>query len=558
MKSTRPGPSEVLFGASTNTKIDCVKVYVAEGWHGVITLWFGFCCFFRACLRRLFARATILCALGLLPGSVIATARLPPLWRDTDGLFQVASPPGQVTLLHFPALYPFLSRLPILLVSAWRSAGHLHSLQLSVGRWVALNDAGLLLLIAGQQLALIFALALLTVTCTKHPILRCLIVVVFLCNPVLFIGAQLISSEALASILLILLIAIAVELSRRQELSPNGIIALGVCLYANAMTRHLNAIGAALLPMASLLGVIAHIRKGSEGRIYFKRFVVTCAVGLVAIVAANLTTRGLCVIFREPYRSTVARTAISRLDLIDQMSAADRANYLRGLQAKASDPITKEAIPAILAAKEYWGGSMRVIEHLIQRQQGELKGTELHAMADHYLEEICVLYYRSLPPIALADIGDAIIRSLTSTTPTQVIQYLYTNADYSLKIYRSNPALHQRTAHLKSCSPIAAAAIKRAETTLWLRGLDKVPCGITLVLLLALATILRSLERFDRNVLCLLYALAITNLLLMIGTFVVALYLPRYVLPSCVINAAALAILLGNITRPAHMPKKAA
>jgi len=82
-------------------------------------------------------------------------------------------------------------------------------LQLGVKRWVALNDTGLLLLVAGQQLALIFALALLTVSCTRRPILRCFIVVAFLCTPVLFIGAQLISSEALASILLILLIAIA-------------------------------------------------------------------------------------------------------------------------------------------------------------------------------------------------------------------------------------------------------------------------------------------------------------------------------------------------------------
>ena len=184
-------------------------------------MWLGFCCFLRACMRRLFARETIFCVLGLLPGSIFVMARLPPLWRDYDGLGQLTSPPGNMTLLGFPALYPFLSRLPILLVSAWNNAGHLHSLQLGINRWVALNDGGLLLFVAGQQLALLFALALLTVGCARRTILRCLIVVVFLCNPVLFIGAQLISSEALASILLILLIAIAIELSRRQELSRN-------------------------------------------------------------------------------------------------------------------------------------------------------------------------------------------------------------------------------------------------------------------------------------------------------------------------------------------------
>jgi hypothetical protein len=84
-----------------------------------------------------------------------------------------------------------------------------------------------------------------------------------------------------------------------------------------------------------------------------------------------------------------------------------------------------------------------------------------------------------------------------------------------------------------------------------LRGLDKIPCGITLVLLLGLATILRLLGRFDSNMLSLLYGLGITDVLLMIGTFALGLYLPRYVLPSCVINAAALAILLGGITPPA-------
>jgi len=522
----------------------------------VITVWFGLCCFLSACMRRFFARETILCALGLLPGSVIVMARLPPLWRGTDGLNQIASPPGDLTLLCFPALYPFLSRLPVLLVSAWRNAGHLHSLQLGVKRWVALNDTGLLLLVAGQQLALIFALALLTVSCTRRPILRCLIILVFLCNPVLFIGAQLISSEALASILLILLIAIAVELSRGQELSRNGIIALGVCLYANVMTRHVNAVYAALVPMVYLLGAITYIRRSGEGHIYFKKFVAACAVGLVAIVAANLTTRSLCVVFREPYRSTVARTAISRLDLIDQLPAGDRANYLHKMQANASDPIAKEAIPAILAAKHYWGYSMREIERLIQSHGEKLTGEKLHARADHYLDEICVLYYHSLPPIALADIRDAIIRSLTSTTPTEVLRYLYTNAgDYSLKIFRSNSALHQRTAHLKSCSPVARAAIEQAEATFWLRGLDKIPCGITLTLVLALATILRLFERFDPKMLSLLYALAITDLLLMIGTFALTPYLPRFVLPSCVINAAALAILLGGIT--SHPPPPA-
>jgi hypothetical protein len=499
-----------------------------------------------------------LCALGLLPGSILVMARLPPLWRGTDGLFQIASPPGHVTLLHYPALYPFLSRLPILLVSAWHAAGHLGLLHIRKSRWIILNDAGLDLLVATQQVCLVFALALLIVSCSRRPIVRCLIVVVLLCHPELFISAQLLSYEALASILLILLIAIAVEFSRREELTRNSILALGLCLYANIMTRHPSATYAALVPTQYLLGVIVRIMKREEHRAYLRKFLAACAIGLVVIVAGNLTTRALCIFFREPYRSIVARTAIYRFDLIDQMPSPERENYLGKLQVSASDPITKAAIPAILAVKGYWGDSMREIERLIQSHGGKLKGKELHAMADHYLDEICLLYYRSLPRIALADIRDAIIRSLTSTTPTEVIQYFYRMAaDNSPEAFRSDSALHQRTAHLKSCSPLAGAAIERAETTFWLRGLDKIPCGTTLVLLLALATILQLLKRFDRNALSLLYALGITDLLLMIDTLALTPYLPRFVLPSCVINAAALAILLGGITPSSHKREQA-
>ena len=164
---------------ATKAEIDCHRAQQCrEFGDGVIAMWLGFCRFLRACTRRLFVRETIFCVLGLLPGSILVMARLPPLWRDYDGLGQLTSPPGNMTLLGFPALYPFLSRLPILLVSAWNNAGHLHSLQLGVNRWVALNDGGLLVLVAGQQLALLFALALLTVGCARRPILRCLIVVV--------------------------------------------------------------------------------------------------------------------------------------------------------------------------------------------------------------------------------------------------------------------------------------------------------------------------------------------------------------------------------------------
>lgn len=473
--------------------------------------------------------------------------KLPPLWRDYDGLGQIASPPGHLTLLAWPHLYPFLSRLPVLLVSGWHGAAHPRSLQFSINRWIELNDGGLLLLVAAQQLCLIFSLALLTVSCSRRPLVRCLTILVFLCSPVLFVAAQLISSEALALILTLALIAVAVELLGKQELSRNGVIALGLCLYANIMTRHQNAIFAALLPLAFLFAAVVRVRDRSARRAHLKKFFTTCVIGLSAIVAANLTTRALCVVLREPYRSVVARTAIYRLDLIDRLPAPDKDAYLHKLEVKASDPITREAIPAILTTKGYWGDSMRVVEDLIKRRGERLEMKTLHARADYYLSEICLLYYQSPPPVVLRDIEEAIVRSLIWTTPTEVLGFLYTNAEQSLELYRSKPVLRKRTAHLESCSANAQSKIQRARTNWWLRGFDGIACGITFAVILVLAILLRCFGRFKAEALHLLVALGIVNALMMIGTLALTPYLPRFVLPSCVINVAAIAILLGGI-----------
>jgi len=486
-------------------------------------------------------------------------AKLPPLWRDYDGLGQIASPPGHTTLLASPHLYPFLSRLPVLLVSGLSNFGHLSSLHLRINRWVALNDAGVFLLIAIQQLLLVFALAFLTVTCAKRPILRCVIVVLLLCNPVLFVGAQFVSSEALGSTLLIFLIAIAVEFSRREHLTRNCLLALGLCLYFAIMTRHVAMIYTVLMPLTFLLATIARLKSPNARRTHFIKFLITCAIGLSAIVAANLTTRTLCFVLREPYRSVVARTAISRLDLIDRMPVPEKERYLQALQNEASDPITKEAIPAVLAEKKYWGGSMLAIEKIILRDGSQLKSAERYALEDHYLSEICRLYYRSLPAVALADIQDAIVHGLIRTTPTEVLSFLYRNAEDSLDLYRSIPGFRKLTAHLRSCSLEAQATIRQAKNIWWLRGMDNnIPCGIELGVIVLLAGILRCFRAFKSESLYLLIVLGITNTLVMISTFALTPYIARYVLPTCVMTAAALAIFAGGIKHrslslPSHL-----
>ena len=90
--------------------------------------------FLSACRQRLFARETLLCALALSPLSLVIMLKFPVLWRDYDGLGQITAPPGHLIILAQPPLYPFLSRLPILFVSALSGLAHPHSLEVNLNR----------------------------------------------------------------------------------------------------------------------------------------------------------------------------------------------------------------------------------------------------------------------------------------------------------------------------------------------------------------------------------------------------------------------------------------
>nr|MDQ6912792.1 hypothetical protein [Verrucomicrobiota bacterium] len=319
-------------------------------------MWRGVC-------RRIFAKEILLCALALSPGSIFVLTQLPPLWRDNDSIGQLNSPPGQFILLQFPALYPFLSRLPLLLVSGLTSLVHGTPLYVDAHAHVLLNDGGLYLLILAQHLALLFALAIFVITVAQGRARRLIIVLLALVTPVVFLSAQLISSEALGVILMIFLLAIALNILREEKTDWPTLVLFGICLFLNIMTRHVSAVFAALLPLGFLC---AFLRPGGQptSAHLWQHFFRAVTIGVLAICFSYATTFFLCVIFREPYRSIVSRTAVYRLDEIDQLPPVDRAAFIRTLQDKADDPLIKDAIPIILEAKGYWSRSLLEIERL--------------------------------------------------------------------------------------------------------------------------------------------------------------------------------------------------
>ena len=56
--------------------------------------------------------------------SVYFVSHFPPLWRDSDGFYQIATRPNYLQILHWPPLYCLCARIPILVgnwIGAWSS-----------------------------------------------------------------------------------------------------------------------------------------------------------------------------------------------------------------------------------------------------------------------------------------------------------------------------------------------------------------------------------------------------------------------------------------------------
>ncbi len=502
----------------------------------------------RGVWRRLLAKETLLCALALLPGSIFVFTQLPPLWRDNDSIGQLNSPPGQFILLQFPALYPFLSRLPLFLASALTSLFHDTPLYVDAHAHVLLNDGGIYLLLVAQHLALLFALALFVVTVAPGRARRLVIILVALLTPVIFLSAQLISSEALGVILMILLLALALHILREEKSDWPTLGLFGICLFLNIMTRHVSAVFVAILPLGFLCAFLRPVGQTTSALLW-RNFLRAVTIGALAICFSYATTFFLCVIFREPYRSIVSRTAVYRLDEIDQLPPAERAAFIRTLQDKADDPLIKDAIPIILEAKGYWSRSLLEIERLIEARHPPMPARERRKMTDASLAKIMGLFYSAAPPFLVENTRKAIANSLLQATDDEVSTAFLKIGVVSLQVFRESPRLRARTNGLTSCSAEAAGRITAFADRHWLSLANKIPCGILLVGSTALATLLalgRRLPRWRLHALC---AILFTALLLMIGTFAVSPYSERQILPACIFAFASIALLLGGAGR---------
>ena len=488
----------------------------------------------KASLQALCLFLFFLCA------GLFVSLNCPPLWRDYDGLIQISNRPGDLTVLQYPAAYPFFSRMHVWVAQIIQDWLHHTKTRILIRKPVTLNDAGIDALMISQQTLFALALTAFVRNCAASRLAQWAAAMLLVSNASLFVITNLISTEALAQVLVVAFVALAFRLFQVEKLTPRAVAAYGLCLYASILTRHTNAIFAMLPPMACLFRIgFLWIRERRVPPLLWQQTALFVVAGFACIVAANLTTRLICRAFDVPYRSISARATSERLGFVDRLPPQERESFLADLQRRADDPVVKEAIP-LLARSESWVHQRDEIQKILLRDSPSMDKTTLTLRSDADLDRVASLFFRSHNHRLVQETLESMGRGLAATSAATVADYYLAVGEYSIDLYASQPDLSQKTRSLAACSAEAKNRIAAFARNPWLKLWSWAPHGAIFLggSIVAILFLLRKIG----NPLGPLFALAtaFTGIAATCLTFVLVNYIPRF---TCVADLFAFLML---------------
>ena len=305
----------------------------------------------HAVSRNRLGQGVLLLMLSIPSAYILLT--LPPLWRDEDAFNEIASTFAPRGIIHYLPGYCFGGRLIVFAGSIVSGLlGGQGIPYLSISR-TPLNDAGIYTLIVVQHLLLVLSLFYAVLTLSDRFPMRVLFAVFFVLTPWLYIYANCISNEAFSNPLVYLIAAFGLSCLRATELHRRKVgIYFGLVLAA-ALTRHVDGVLAAGLPIALLplagkellfRRTAANLTDAQSRFRYTRRSLIFALVGLSAIGTSVLVQQTMCWLFRVPFRSTFGETFEYRLGYLELLPEQERTAILARISAKLADPVVTEAL----------------------------------------------------------------------------------------------------------------------------------------------------------------------------------------------------------------------
>jgi hypothetical protein len=281
---------------------------------------------------------------------------LPPLWRDEDAFNQIVSSFAPAGIIHFLPGYCLGGRLIIFAGSLVASLWGGHGIpRLSISD-TPLTDAGVCTLIVVQHLFLVLSLFYVVRTISNRFPIRLLVALVLALTPWLYIYANCIGTEAFSNPLVYLIAAFGWNCLKAAQLNRRKVFIYFGLLLAAALTRQINVLLPACLPIALLplaakeliFRGTAAVNPRSEGHFrHSRRLLIFVAIGLSAIGTSLLVQQTMCWFFKVPFRSTYGETFEYRLSYLEALPEQERTVILDRISTKVGDPIVTEALQAL-------------------------------------------------------------------------------------------------------------------------------------------------------------------------------------------------------------------
>lgn len=336
--------------------------------------------------------------------SLYFLAFIPPLWRDSDGFVQVATKFNFLTVVHFPPLYCFAARIPLLIGSLLDGTAFSRGLAFNPP---ILTDTGLFLLLLLQHLLLTCSLLLTCVSLSKRRGIRWGLATFFALNPSLYAFANCVGSEALSNALVLLVIVLGLRFVRHPS-SPR-LKPLFFILVAAMLTRHINAVLCGLLPGTLILCAawriffppVSSVPPGLDGyspRKLLQKLALVIALGVAAIATSNATIWSVCLMLKIPYVSRIGYTFQWRLaHYFKTLDAAARESAIADISHKLNDPPTTFALQrleASLALGQEWDPEIvsRTLYDRLGVDAPGMNGKEKRVATDRRLNKLAAAF----------------------------------------------------------------------------------------------------------------------------------------------------------------------
>lgn len=260
-------------------------------------------------------------------------ANVPPLWRDADAYFQLTSPPGEATVEGQAPLYPLLVRLPLFV--GYYITALLGRSPVADGFSFAhppLTDAGILILICAQHLALCAGGFGLIISSTRAFWGRLLLALVFAINSIFYTFAHCVGSESLSLVCTLGLAIAGLRLLKGGSGHGGkrwGVFALA--LLACVLSRYANLLLILALPLT--FSLVALQRRSLAP---IRQACVAFAIGLLCLGVGRLTAEILCRSVGQPYYARGGFTFLWRLSFLEPIPAAERTALLEEVSARTT------------------------------------------------------------------------------------------------------------------------------------------------------------------------------------------------------------------------------